>query len=126
MMNKNSFKGLLAIVGLLAVFGSQAGVALAGTSGDIAGIVTDAKTGAPVAGVHLKISSPSQTVNTTTDAHGRFIVFALQPDDYTLTADRQGYDPRSVSGFPVFADQTQQYDLTLTPSSEAQTSGTSY
>ena len=98
-------------------------LALAGTSGGIAGIVTDAKTGAPIPGVRLQISSPSQSVTATTDAHGRYIVFALQPDDYTVSAEKDGYDGRAISDDAVFADQTQQYDLKLTPASEESSSG---
>jgi hypothetical protein len=105
----------LGVLGLLAAFLSQGSWALAGTSGNIAGIVRDAKTGAPVAGVQLRISSGSETVNTTTDAHGRYVAFALQPDDYTLTAAKEGYATESFTGYPVFADQTQQYDLQLDP-----------
>lgn len=107
----------LGTIGLLAAFASQAAWALAGTSGGVAGVVTDANTGAPIPGVQLKISSPSQTVTTTTDAHGHYIVFSLQPDDYSLTAVKDGYDARTVSGDSVYADQTQRYDLQLTPAS---------
>lgn len=110
-------------MGLLLAFGGQAGVALAGTSGGIAGIVTDAKTGAPISGVRLQITSPSQSVTATTDAHGRYIVFALQPDDYTVSAQKAGYDGNSISGEAVFADQTQQYDLKLNPASADSSSG---
>jgi hypothetical protein len=65
--------------------------------------------------VKLRISSPSETVTTTTDARGHFIVFSLQPDDYTVTAVKDGYDARSVSGETVYADQTQRYDMQLNP-----------
>ncbi|HEX4013741.1 MAG TPA: carboxypeptidase-like regulatory domain-containing protein [Candidatus Cybelea sp.] len=122
-MNRSSLQRTLCAMGLLLAFGGQAGVALAGTSGGIGGIVTDAKTGAPISGVRLQITSPSQSVTTTTDAHGRYIVFTLQPDDYTVSAQKNGYDGSSISGEAVFADQTQQYDLKLTPASEASSSG---
>jgi large repetitive protein len=107
------------LLGLLVAFASQASWALAGTSGGIAGTVTDAKTGAPIPGVKLQIASPSETVNTTTDAHGHFIVFSLEPDTYTLTAEKDGYSTRSAAGYSVYADQTQQYDLSLTPAPAA-------
>jgi hypothetical protein len=94
----------------------QAGVASAGTLGGIAGTVTDAKTGVPLAGVHLQITSPSQSVNATTDAHGHYIVLSLQPDNYTVTAVKAGYDAQSWAGESVYADQTQQYDLQMDPS----------
>ena len=96
-------------------FIAPAGWALAGTSGGIAGIITDATTGAPIPGVQLRISSPSQTVTTTTDSNGHYIVLSLQPDDYTLTAVKAGYGSQSFAGYSVYADQTQRYDLTLTP-----------
>jgi hypothetical protein len=106
--------GLIALVAALA---GQTAWAPAGTLGNMAGTVRDAKTGAPIAGVRLQITSPSQAVQVTTDAHGHFVVFSLQPDDYTVTAQKNGYDTVSFDGYSVFADQTQQYDLQLTPSS---------
>jgi hypothetical protein len=100
---------------LLAAFAGQASTALAGTSGNIQGTISDANSGAPVAGVSLRISSGSQTVSTKTDARGHFVVFSLQPDDYTLTAQKDGYATESFSGYSVYADQTQVYDFKLTP-----------
>lgn len=116
MLNHTTFKRALCAAGLLIAFATPT-LALAGTSGGIAGIVTDSKTGAPIPGVRLQISSPSQTITVTTDAHGRYIAFDLQPDDYTLTAVKDGYTAASTSGYPVFADQTQQYDLKLSEES---------
>lgn len=112
------FQRTIIALGLLFAFAAPS-LALAGTSGGIAGTVTDAKTGAPISGVHLRISSGSQMVNTTTDSRGHYIVFNLQPDNYTVTAVKDGYAPASVSGDAVYADQTQQYDMTLTPASAA-------
>lgn len=105
---------------LLAVFVGQAAVAHAGTLGGIAGNVTDAKTGAPIAGARVQISSPSESITATTDAKGHFTALSLQPDNYTLTAVKPGYAPQSLTGESVFADQTQQYDLQLTPSDTSQ------
>jgi hypothetical protein len=115
-MKSSLFGRSLRTFGLLAAFLSQGAWALAGTSGGISGTITDATTGLPIPGVQLRISSPSQTVTTTTDAHGHFIVFSLAPDDYTVTAAKTGYDARSVSGETVSADQTQHYDMQLSPS----------
>ncbi len=118
-MKLSSLRGPLGALALSVAFMSQAGWAVAGTLGGIAGTVTDSKTGAPVSGVHVQISSPSQAATTTTDAKGHFIVMSLQPDTYTLTAVKPGYDTQSVSGESVYADQTQQYDLQLDPASAA-------
>jgi len=100
---------------LLFSFAMLTSWAMAGTSGGMNGTVTDAKTGAPLPGVHVRISSSSQTVETTTDAHGHYSAFALQPDTYTLTAVKPGYEATSISGNDVEADQTQVYDIQLTP-----------
>ncbi|MGC1380056.1 MAG: carboxypeptidase-like regulatory domain-containing protein [Candidatus Baltobacteraceae bacterium] len=115
MRKPSSLQRMLALLGLLTVFIGQATVAQAGTLGGIAGFVTDSKTGAPIAGVRVQISSPSQSITTTTDARGHFIAFSLQPDDYTLTAQKDGYGIQAFKGYSVFADQTQQYDLQLDP-----------
>ncbi|MFZ0032681.1 MAG: carboxypeptidase-like regulatory domain-containing protein [Candidatus Cybelea sp.] len=110
------FRRSIGTCGLLVAFLSQGAWALAGTSGGISGTITDAATGLPIPGVQLRISSPSETVTATTDARGHFIVFSLAPDDYTVTAVKDGYDARSVSGETVSADQTQHYDMQLKPS----------
>ncbi|MBV8197551.1 MAG: carboxypeptidase regulatory-like domain-containing protein [Candidatus Eremiobacteraeota bacterium] len=106
----------IAAVLLLALF-AQPLVVQAGTLGGISGVVTDAKTGAPVAGAHLTITSGSQQATATTDARGHYIAFTLQPDDYTITAEKDGYSSTSLAGCSVFADQTQLYDLKLQPTS---------
>jgi large repetitive protein len=106
----------MSVLALLAAFMGQASWAMAGTSGNIRGLVRDASTGAPIAGARVELASPSQSITTTTDAHGQFTVFDLQPDDYTMTAEKSGYDTRSVSGYSVQADQTQVFDMQLSPS----------
>ncbi|MGB8964545.1 MAG: carboxypeptidase-like regulatory domain-containing protein [Candidatus Cybelea sp.] len=116
MTNPLSLRRTLSVLALLAAFIGHASWALAGTSGNIRGVVSDASTGAPIAGAKVQIASPSQSITTTTDAHGQFTVFYLQPDDYTMTAEKAGYDSRSVSGYSVQADQTQVFDMQLSPS----------
>jgi hypothetical protein len=113
MLKLTSLRRPLGALALLVAFMSQASWALAGTSGNIAGVVRDAATGAPIAGVQLHIASGSQDVTATTDARGHFVAFYLQPDDYTVTAEKVGYATRTASGYTVFADQTIQYDLQL-------------
>jgi hypothetical protein len=119
MTNANDFKSFslrraFIALGMVLAFAAPAASALAGTSGAIRGIVSDSGNGTPIAGVHLRISSPSQVVETTTDSHGHYVVFGLQPDDYTITAVKPGYNAQSFSGESVYADQTQVYDLKLT------------
>ncbi len=113
----------LSLLVMLVAFASVTGVGRAGTLGNIQGTIRDSATGAPIAGVRLEITSGSQAVAATTDAHGHFVAFSLQPDDYTLTAEKAGYATRSVAGYSVFADQTQVYDLRLDPASDNGTGG---
>jgi len=119
MSNANDFKSIslrraFIALGMVLAFAAPAASALAGTSGAIRGYVKDAGNGTPIAGVHLRISSPSQMVETTTDSHGHYVVFGLQPDDYTITAVKPGYTAQTFAGETVNADQTQVYDLKLT------------
>ncbi|HLY03113.1 MAG TPA: carboxypeptidase-like regulatory domain-containing protein [Candidatus Cybelea sp.] len=109
----------LAALALLLVLASQPSLAIADDLGGIAGIITDAGTGAPISGVQVKFNSPSQTATATTDAKGHFVVLSLPPDNYTLTMVKSGYDTREASGYSVYADQTQQYDFQLTKSTAA-------
>lgn len=118
-MNRLSLRRLFGALALSLAVSAGSAAALAGTLGGIAGTVTDAKTGAPVAGANVQISSGSQSVVVRTDAKGHYIAMSLQPDNYTITASKVGYDTLSVSGENVEADQTQQYDLQLKPASQS-------
>ncbi|MBV8639439.1 MAG: TonB-dependent receptor [Candidatus Eremiobacteraeota bacterium] len=78
----------------------------AGTTGALRGVVVD-QSGAPVAGVQVTASSPSERATSVTDAGGHFAFVSLAPDEYTLGAEKDGYDQTSFAGVAVFADATQ-------------------
>ena len=78
--------------------------ALAGTTGTIAGVVTDAATGAPLANVRVTAASPSQTESTTTNNTGFYSLQALTPDTYTVSFQGTGYQPSSQPGVTVQQD----------------------
>ncbi len=102
----------VALAAILSVaFLFQGTWALAATTGGLAGVVHD-DTGAPIAGATVTATSPSQVATTTTDAQGHFVFLVLQPDTYTLTVAKDGYQTTSIAGNTVFADQTQQIVLT--------------
>ena len=88
--------------------------AVAGTTGGIVGRVLDAATRAPVAGARVSLASPSQQAATVTDVSGAFRFLSLAPDSYVLTVEREGYDPASVAGVTVLADQTQTVPVSAT------------
>jgi hypothetical protein len=87
--------------------------ARAGTTGSIVGRVTDSSTQAGIANATVTIVSPSQSASTTTDPSGAFRFLSLAPDTYVLSVERSGYDPVSVSGVTVVADQSQSLPVGL-------------
>jgi hypothetical protein len=103
-MSKLAAGGRAAALGLAFLFAFAPVLASAGTTGSLAGQVTDEK-GTPLAGASVKISSPSQTAVVQTDAHGRFAFLSLAPDTYDVTTTKTGYTPASYPGVTIFADQ---------------------
>src|SRR5450432_1384578 len=89
------------------------GLAFAGTTGTISGHVVDSTTQAPVAGARVSVASPSQSETTTTDATGAYAFVSLSPDTYAVTASATGYDPTSLPGVNVLADQSQSLTIIL-------------
>lgn len=108
---------LLRIVAIAAIVAAiTAGSSLpvsAGTTGGLHGRVLDSTSGAPIAGVRVTATSPSQAETALTDAGGEYVFLSLSPDTYTLTASKDGYNPATVSGITVIADQTHAVDLTV-------------
>ncbi|HET9096751.1 MAG TPA: carboxypeptidase regulatory-like domain-containing protein [Candidatus Baltobacteraceae bacterium] len=90
------------------------GAALAGTTGTIAGVVTDAQSGAPIANVRVTAVSGSQTESTTTNASGFYSLQALSPDTYTVSFQLQGYTPLDQPGITVQQDFVFKLDGKLT------------
>jgi hypothetical protein len=89
------------------------GMAFAGTTGSLTGTVVDSASGAPIAGVRVTAVSPTQEASATTDAGGHYAFLSLAPDEYTLSAERDGYDKGQISGVAVFADATQVVTISL-------------
>ena len=91
------------------VFGASA---TAGTTGGLYGTLTDADTRAPLAGAKITAKSPSQVTTLTTDGGGHYSFPSLAPDTYTISSEKQGYSPSSVTDVEVVADQQQTVDIT--------------
>jgi Carboxypeptidase regulatory-like domain/TonB dependent receptor len=81
--------------------------ARAGTTGGLRGRVVDSVSGAGIAGVKVSAVSPSQSATATTDASGGFGFISLSPDTYLIAIERTGYEPFSLAGVTVQADQVQ-------------------
>lgn len=108
-----SMKGLLriALVAIVAML-VQGTWVLAGTTGSISGTVMD-QNGAPVAGVRVTATSASQNASVTSDSKGFYSVLNLSPDTYTITANKSGYDPSTLYGVTVTADQNAAGDIKI-------------
>ena len=102
---------LFALAVLVAFVFSQGTWALAGTTGTLTGVVSDSGTNTPLSGAKITVVSPSQSATTTTSATGSFTFVSLNPDTYTVAVEKAGYEPTSLSGVSIFADQSQ--NLTL-------------
>ncbi|MDQ2865030.1 MAG: TonB-dependent receptor [Candidatus Eremiobacteraeota bacterium] len=113
-MVRNSFRRAALAVFVLVTMLCQGTWALAGTTGGLTGVVLDAQSNAPVAGAKVTVTSPSQSVSSTTDAAGHFAFLSLSPDTYTVAAERSGYEPVSLPGESVFADSTQNVSIRMT------------
>lgn len=85
----------------------------AGTTGTLRGRVFDAATHAPIAGAVIVAAAPSQTAQTTSDASGAFSFISLQPDTYTISGSKPGYDPQSQPGINIVADQSATVEVAL-------------
>jgi len=78
--------------------------AFASTVATISGTVTD-DSGIPISGVSVTASSPSGHYQARSDAHGFFSITGVAPDTYTVSFQRDGYQPQAENGITAFADQ---------------------
>lgn len=83
----------------------------AGTTGKIAGTVTDAKTGEPLPGVNVAVVGT--TYGSVTDFDGNYAVINLSPGTYTIRVSAVGYAPQSLSNIRVNIDLTNRQDFKL-------------
>ena len=73
--------------------------AWAGTTGKIAGVVTDKESGEPLPGVNVMIVGT--TVGAATNIHGEFFIINVPPGTYTLRATLIGYGPVETKNVQV-------------------------
>ncbi len=100
-----------AIIGLLVALTFDF-AAHAGTTGTLSVSVVDSRS-APLAGVKISASSPSQTVSGVTNARGIFAAVNVSPDTYAVVASKEGFTTTSVVGVTVLADQTASVRIAL-------------
>lgn len=85
-------------------------VAGAGTTGKIAGRVTD-NSGNPLIGATVMIVGTS--FGAMTDANGEYFIINLEPGEYNLSANMVGMAGSTANGVQVSADLTTRMDFTL-------------
>ncbi|HEV3195976.1 MAG TPA: TonB-dependent receptor [Candidatus Cybelea sp.] len=100
--------GLALLLAVISPLGARAG-----TTGTLRGRVLDAATHAPIAGAVVSALSPSQAAQSVSDAAGEFSFISLQPDTYTVSATKAGYEPQSQAGITIVADQSASVALSL-------------
>ena len=76
----------------------------AGTTGKITGMVTDSKTGEPLAGVNVLVEGTY--LGAATDLDGYYVILNVPPGSYKLSASFVGYTVSSVLDVRVNIDQT--------------------
>jgi outer membrane receptor protein involved in Fe transport len=86
--------------------------ATAGTTGKIAGRVTD-QDGNPLVGATVMVVGTSY--GAMTDANGEYFIINLPPDSYTLRCSMVGMGAKEAPGVQVITDQTTRMDFTLDP-----------
>lgn len=102
--------GAMALCGLLLF--TVANFVLAGTTGKIAGKVTNRQTGEPLPGVNVVIVGT--TFGAATNPEGLFTILNVPPGLYSVKASIIGYAHVTVSEVRVRIDQTSTVNLTLT------------
>lgn len=95
---------LFVMIALLATMTTPT-FAVGGLTGTLSGTLVDDK-GANVAGVTVAAVSPSGSYRTTTDSAGRFQIAGVALDTYTVSFEKTGFEPYSLTGVTVIGDQT--------------------
>jgi hypothetical protein len=106
-------KRLIIAISLCALFVAQSAPVHAGTTGTLRGRTLDVASGAPIAGVKVTASSPSQSESVVSDAGGFFSFISLSPDTYAVTASKDGYEVATLQGVTVISDQSRSVTLSL-------------
>src|SRR5580698_5905893 len=113
MKRHSIWRSVMVLAIALTFFAGQVTWALAGVTGGVSGTVTD-ESGAPIAGAAISFTSPSQNATGKSDAGGHFSFLALAPDTYTVALDKDGFNPLSITGVTVVADNNQQLSVHMT------------
>jgi len=96
-----------------AILFSLFSMAYAGTTGKIAGAVSDAESGEPMPGINIYLQGTTQ--GAATDIEGIYVINNISPGSYTVIAEAVGYARQEVKNVQVNADFTTKLNFKLTP-----------
>ena len=96
---------------LLLLFAVSSLYAISNT-GKVSGKITDAKTGAALAGVNVFLEDTPY--GTATDKFGEYVILNIPPGDYSIKASYIGYATYKVSNVRISLDRTTQQNFQLT------------
>jgi len=85
----------------------------AGTTGKIAGLVTDQATGDPLPGANVIIENTAKGASA--DEAGFFYILNVPPGNYSVKAGVIGYEAMTISNIAVAADRTTNVNFDLRP-----------
>ena len=102
-------KNLIVVILLLTI--ASVSPLWSGTTGKIAGTVTDKKTGEPLPGANIVVIET--TLGTTTDLDGRYTILEVPPGTYDVQISFVGYQKIKINEVRVFIDQTARIDVAL-------------
>ncbi len=83
----------------------------AGTTGKLAGSVTDKKTGEPLPGVNVVLEGT--ILGASTDMDGFYYIINIPPGTYSVSFEYLGYKTRIVKNVKISADKTTRLDAEL-------------
>ncbi len=86
---------------------------MGGTTGKIAGRVTNQETGEPLPGANVMIAATSQ--GAAADSEGYYTILNVQPGSYTVTASMIGYREVRVENVQIRTDFTTRQNFELKP-----------
>lgn len=107
MLSRHMFVQWIVIV-FLGIFQIQV---QAGTTGKIAGQVTDKQTGDPLVGVNILVEGTD--LGASTDMKGRYIILNVPPGTYTVRAIMIGYAEVRTTGVRVTSDLTATVNISM-------------
>lgn len=114
MLIKGFRKAFPLLVLALACVQMQAPPSFAGTTGKIAGTVTNAETGDPIPAANVLVEGTNR--GAATDLDGQYFIISLPPDTYTIVVSSLGFATKRIEGVGVRVDKTRTLNVRLEPS----------